>query len=111
VRPWHLSVLRLMGPTHEFRGVKRWATGRCIQLNIHGIEDSTRGKFEFIFTPENPFIGKVTVKTSDPYELVAEWREGCEPPCDVDYGNQDPLPIDEDCVPLESDGPNEENTV
>lgn len=70
---------RLVGPTHEFRGVKRWGHGRGVRFGAEGIEDSPRGKFTFTFTPENPFVGTVLVKTSDPYELDAQWTEGYEP--------------------------------
>lgn len=51
-----------------------------IEMSMETIEDSERARFVFNFPPERPFVGRVEIKTDDPYVIEAKWQKGYEPP-------------------------------
>lgn len=71
--------------THSFNNVKVWHADAGINMTLQGIEDSKRAKFTFSFSPKNPFVGTIVLKTDDPYEIDARWTPGFEPLTERDY--------------------------
>jgi len=56
-----------MEPGVEFRGVAGWNFPPDAKCEIEPLPFNKRARFSFVFTAENPFVGRIEFITEDPH--------------------------------------------